>query len=132
MSYYDEEKNLPAAYSQDGEDYKEENTEDTYDTEREKDTLDESEDVYELPASRSDRNRIWSILSVILGAVAIILAPIVWYVSLILSVPALAFALLSRKHFEFYTPMTLTGLFVSMIAIVCGISFMLAGVLGLI
>ena len=45
MSYYDEEKNLPAAYSQDGEDYKEENTEDTYDTEREKDTLDESEDV---------------------------------------------------------------------------------------
>ena len=126
-----DEKNLPIAYSQDGEDYMEADEETVEETTEKEDSLDESNEVYELPGSYSDRNRIWSLLSILLGGLSIILSPFVFYVSLILSLTGLSFAGLSRQKFGFFTRLTLAGLMISMIGIVCGISFMTAKILGI-
>lgn len=128
MTYYDNEKNLPVAYSDAEEDYKDI----TENEEREKDEdITESSEVYDLPTLRSDRSRLWSLISVILAVMSIALSPIAYYVALPFAVASLGFALISRKRIEFFTPMTLVGLFGSMIGIVAGLSFMAVAVFNL-
>ena len=130
MSTYDN-KDLPVAYSNDGDDYNEVNEEAFDQRDDNEEIKEESEEVYELPDQYSDRNRIWSILSVLLGGLSIILSPFVFYVSLLMSASAFLLAGLSRKKFGFFTRMTLVGMMVSMIGAVFGLSFMTVEIFGL-
>ena len=131
MSLYDE-KNLPVAYSANEDEYKEIVEEPLKDIEEEEDELPENDEVYDLPEPRSDRNRIWSILSLILGIVSIALSPVLYFLAIPLSIVSIMFAAMSRKKFGFFTRLTLIGMIVSIVGIVCGVSFTVANVFDLI
>lgn len=127
MTSYDE-KNLPSLYSAD--DYTE-IKEDEINEEKDSGEAEPDKEVYELPASYFDRSRIWSILAVILGTLAIALAPFVYYLSLTFSVVSGVLVGVSRKKFGFFTQMTFTGLITALIGAVAGLSFMTVRLLGL-
>ena len=83
-----------------------------------------SEEYYELPKSESSRNMIWSIVSVVLGALSIPACG-VYIVGLILACLSIGSALLSRYRLGYFDKWSVFGLIFGIIGSVCGIFAMI-------
>lgn len=90
----------------------------------------ESEEYYELPLAIKSRNRIWSIISLALGVLSIILCPF-YYVSLGLAVVSLLASLISRRNLGFFDKCSVMGLILGIVGFVCGVFMLIASVIGL-
>lgn len=88
----------------------------------------ESEDYgaeyYALPASEGKRRRIWSVLSLCLAVLSVVLCPF-YFVSLPLAVAALIASLLARHTFGFFDNPALAGLIVGVCGVVFGVFTMI-------
>ena len=90
----------------------------------------ESEEYYELPLAIKSRNRIWSIISLSLGVLSIILCPF-YYASLGLAVVSLLASLISRRNLGFFDKCSVMGLILGIVGFVCGVFMLIASVIGL-
>ena len=89
----------------------------------------ESEEYYELPLAIKSRNRIWSIISLALGVLSIILCPF-YYASLGLAVVSLLASLISRRNLGFFDKCSVMGLILGIVGFVCGVFMLIASVIG--
>ena len=93
-----------------------------------------TEEYYELPLSLSARKRFWSLASLTLGILSILLC-LVYYVAIPLAICAVVAAFVSRKNFGFFDQITIIGLILGLVGAVFGIfalSLDIIGVLDLI
>ena len=93
-----------------------------------------TEEYYELPLSLSARKRFWSLASLALGALSILLC-FFYYVSLPLAILAIIFTFVSRKNFGFFDQITLIGIILGLVGAVFGVFALaldLAGILDLV
>ena len=119
----DNERNLPSVdvdYNSNG--YEE------HDTAEEK-TSSLTEEYYELPLSLSARKRFWSLASLILGALSIVLC-FFYYVSIPFALLAIAFAFVSRKNFGFFDQLTIIGIILGIVGAVFGVCAMTLDLIG--
>ena len=86
--------------------------------ERDVDTV--GEEYYELPEDRRSRSLIWSILSVSLSALSVLLCAF-WYVSLPIALSGIIFSIVSFRKFKYFDTMSVLGLILGIVGVVFGI-----------
>ncbi|MBR2650270.1 MAG: DUF4190 domain-containing protein [Clostridia bacterium] len=82
---------------------------------------DPEERYYELFDEDKPKSKIWSVISLVLGMISVALSPLGW-VSLILGVAAIAFAIVSRVSLKYFDGMAVAGLILGIFGIVFGIA----------
>ncbi len=121
MAY--ENKNLPSVEV----DYNAEGYESPEEKEEQASPL--TEEYYELPLSLSARKRFWSLASLILGILSILLC-LFYYVSIPLAVCAIISAFISRKNFGFFDQITLIGIILGLVGAVFGVFTLVLDLVG--
>ena len=89
-----------------------------------------SEEVYPLPPSIKSRSLIWSVLSIILAALGLVLFK-VYYVGILFSVVAVCFALVSRKNLGFFEKYSILGIIFGVMGFITNIFSMVADIIGI-
>ena len=123
MSY--EKRNLPSAdvdYNSTGYESPEE--------EKEEQSSPLTEEYYELPLSLSARKRFFSLASLVLGLLSILLC-FFYYASIPLAVCAIICAFLSRKNFGFFDQITIVGIILSLVGAVFGVCVLALDLIGI-
>ena len=87
------------------------------------------EEHYELPASLKARTRVWSVISITLGILSVLLCPF-YYVSLVLAVAAAVTAVVSQKLLGYFDRLALVGLITGIIGVVFGAFSLIVDVTG--
>ncbi len=91
----------------------------------------DAEEYYDLPPAIRSRTRIWSVSSLVLSILSVLLCAF-YYVSLVFAVLAVGASLFSRRTLGFFDRCSVIGLIVSIFGFVFGISVMTADIIGLI
>lgn len=89
-----------------------------------------SDEVYPLPPSIKSRSLIWSALSIVLAALALILCRF-YYVGIVFSLVAVGMALISRKNLGFFEKYSILGIIFGIIGFIINIFMMIADLVGL-
>ncbi len=89
-----------------------------------------SDEYYDLPPAIRSRTRLWSVISLVLAVLSVLLCP-VYYVSLVFSILAVGASLFSRRTLGFFDSLAVIGLIVAIFGFVFGISVMVADLIGL-
>ena len=85
-----------------------------------KDFNGQDEYVYKKVMLTKKNSRAWSVASIALSLVSLILCPVYW-LKIILSATSIVFALVSRKNIGYFDGLSLAGLIVGIFGIVFGI-----------
>ena len=88
-----------------------------------------TEEYYELPLSLSARKRFWSLASLTLGILSILLC-LVYYVAIPLAICAVVAAFVSRKNFGFFDQITIVGIILGLVGAVFGIFALSLDIIG--
>ena len=89
-----------------------------------------SEEVYPLPPSIKSRSLIWSAMSIVLSALALVLCKF-YYIGIVFSLAALGVALISRKRLGFFEKYSIMGIILGIMGFVCGTFVLVSGLLGI-
>ena len=89
-----------------------------------------SDEVYPLPPSIKSRSLIWSAMSIVLAALALIFCKL-YYVGIIFAVAALGTALVSRKNLGFFEKYSIMGIIIGIIGFIVNVFSVIADSLGL-
>lgn len=91
---------------------------------------DGSEEYYELPPAIRSRTLIWSVASLVLGILSLLLCPF-YYVSLVLAALAVGCTVVSRKNLGFFDKLAVLGIILGIMGFVFGIFSLTADMIGL-
>lgn len=80
-----------------------------------------TEYVYKNVIKNKEQRRTWSVVSVVLAALSVILCYFSW-VGLVLGVLAIAAALISRKNLGYFDKLTLAGIIIAIFGVVFAIT----------
>ncbi len=78
------------------------------------------EEYYELPTSLKARTRVWSVVSVLLGIISVLLCPF-YYVSLPIAVAAIITAVVSQRLLGYFDGLAVGGLIIGIVGAVFGV-----------
>ena len=90
----------------------------------------EEVEYYELPENIRARSMIWSVLSLVMAILSVVLCPI-FYLGLAFSVLSAVFAVVSRRNLGYFDRMTLFGLIVAIFGFIFGVFSMIMDLTGL-
>ena len=88
-----------------------------------------TEEYYELPLSLKARKRFWSLASLTLGVLSILLC-MVYYVAIPLAICAVIAAFVSRKNFGFFDQITVIGIILGLVGAVFGVFTLTLDIIG--
>ena len=77
------------------------------------------DEYYQLPEDRRSRTMIWSVLSLALSVLSVLLCAF-WYVSIVFAAASIVFAVISRRRFGYFDTMTVIGLILGIVGVVFG------------
>jgi hypothetical protein len=89
-----------------------------------------SEEVYPLPPSIKSRTLLWSVLSIILAALGLVLCKF-YYIGIVFSLVSLGFALISRKNLGFFDKYSILGIIFGVMGFIANIFSMFATLIGI-
>ena len=88
------------------------------------------EDYYKLPNALKSRSLIWAVISVICGALSILLCPY-YYVAYVLVAVSIVFSLVSRRNLGFFEKYSIMGIIFGIMGFVFGTFSLIIDLLGL-
>ncbi len=91
---------------------------------------DSAEEYYDLPPAIRSRTLIWSVISLALGILSLLLCPF-YYVSLVFAAAGVVCAIISRKNLGFFDKLAVLGIIFGIMGFVFGIFSLVASVIGL-
>lgn len=91
---------------------------------------DSTEEYYELPPAIKSRTLVWSVASLVLGILSLLLCPF-YYVSLVLAALAVGATVISRRNLGFFDRLAVLGIILGVMGFVFGIFSMTADMIGL-
>lgn len=90
---------------------------------------DDGAECYELPKAPESRTRLWSVISIVLSALSVLLCPF-FYVSIPLAVLGVGFSMYSKYRLGYFDRLGTWGLIVGLVGVVFGIFCLIGSVSG--